>query len=304
MIYTLTLNPSVDYMIRIDTICLGELNRTISEDKFPGGKGINVSQVLNKMAVSSKALGFTGGFTGNYIEDYLRKENIMTDFVRVAEDTRINIKLKTEKETEINANGPKITPADFNALKAKISLLTDEDILVLAGSIPKTMPQTTYGELVKICHENGTQFVVDAEGDLLTNVLSYKPLLIKPNHHELGAIFNVEITSCEQAVHYGKKLVDRGAQNVIVSLAGEGAIFVNSKTEFIATVPKGEVKSSVGAGDSMVAGFLAEFLKTKDVKSAFQYSVASGSATAFSIGLCNSNEVNNLLPQIQIKSTN
>ncbi|MGJ7920982.1 1-phosphofructokinase [Neobacillus sp. LXY-4] len=304
MIYTVTLNPSVDYIVQIDSVSLGELNRSISEDKFPGGKGINVSRVLKGMGVSSNALGFTGGFTGKYIEDYLNSEQITTDFVQVAEDTRINIKLKTEKETEINANGPKITDADFESLKERISKLTNEDILILAGSIPSTMPPTTYEELVKICDKNGTRFVVDAEGDLLMNVLPYKPFLIKPNHHELGEIFNVEISTCEQAIHYGKKLVEQGAVNVIVSLAGKGAVFVNDEIAIIATVPKGEVKSSVGAGDSMVAGFLAKYLETKDVKAAFQFSVASGSATAFSIGLCDSEKVEQLLPQVQLQLLN
>ncbi|MDF2902969.1 MAG: hypothetical protein K0S25_607 [Bacillus sp. (in: firmicutes)] len=303
MIYTVTLNPSVDYIVQIEKVNLGELNRSINEDKFPGGKGINVSRVLKEMGVTSKALGFTGGFTGRYITDYLQTEKIETDFVQVSEDTRINIKLKTEKETEINASGPSITDANFVALKDKVRQLTENDILVLAGSIPSSLPETTYEELVKICAENGAKFVVDAEGELLMKVLPYHPFLIKPNHHELGEIFETEITTCEQAIHYGKLLIEKGANNVIVSLAGEGAVFINKETAYIAEVPKGEVKSSVGAGDSMVAGFLAKFGETNDVKTAFQYSVASGSATAFSIGLCTPEKVEKLLPQVKIKQT-
>ncbi len=237
MIYTLTLNPSVDYIVQLEEFHPGELNRSSREDKFPGGKGINVSRVLNVMGVPSKSLGFIGGFTGKYIEDYLQNESISTDFVQVKEDTRINIKVRTEKETEINAKGPNIQQADFDALKEKIKKLTREDVLVLAGSIPSTLPKTTYEELVKICAENGAGFVVDAEGELLMKVLPYHPFLIKPNHHELGEIFEAEITTCEEAVYYGKKLVERGAQNVIVSLAGSGAVFINKETVLIANVP-------------------------------------------------------------------
>lgn len=300
MIFTLTLNPSVDYIVQLEAFTPGELNRSSREDKFPGGKGINVSRVLNRMGVSSKALGFIGGFTGKYIEEYLQKEAIFTDFVQVSGDTRINIKVRTEKETEINAKGPNIQSLDFETLKEKIKTLTREDVLVLAGSIPSTLPKTTYEELVKICAENGTGFVVDAEGELLMKVLPYKPFLIKPNHHELGEIFNTEITTCEEAIHFGKKLIEKGAQNVIVSLAGSGAVYINSETVLIAEVPVGEVKSSVGAGDSMVAGFLAKYEETRDGKAAFQYSVASGSATAFSIGLCTLEKVEQLQSEVKI----
>jgi 1-phosphofructokinase len=301
MIYTVTLNPSLDYIVQVESVQLGRLNRSLREDKFPGGKGINVSRVLKKMGVASKALGFVGGFTGRYIEDYLHQETIETDFVHVSEDTRINIKLKAETETEINAKGPDIKEADFQALKEKIKRLKKEDVLVLAGSIPASMPKSTYEDLVKICAETGAKFVVDAEGDLLINVLPYHPFLIKPNHHELGEIFDTDITTTDQAIFYGKKLVEKGAINVIVSLAGKGAVFVNHDHAFVALVPKGEVKSSVGAGDSMVAGFLAKYTETKDFKAAFQYSVASGSATAFSIGLCTPEKVEQLLPQVKLQ---
>lgn len=301
MIYTLTLNPSVDYIVQLEEFHPGELNRSSREDKFPGGKGINVSRVLNVMGVPSKSLGFIGGFTGKYIEDYLQNESIFTDFVQVKEDTRINIKVRTEKETEINAKGPSIQQADFDALKEKIKKLTREDVLVLAGSIPSTLPKTTYEELVKICAENGAGFVVDAEGELLMKVLPYHPFLIKPNHHELGEIFEAEITTCEEAIYYGKKLVEKGAQNVIVSLAGSGAVFINKETVLVANVPVGEVKSSVGAGDSMVAGFLAKYGESGDFDAAFQYSVASGSATAFSIGLCTLDKVEQLRHEVNIQ---
>lgn len=302
MIYTLTLNPSVDYIVELEQVALGELNRTANETKFPGGKGINVSRVLKRMGVTSNALGFNGGFTGDYIEQYLHNEQIETDFVRVQEDTRINVKLKTDTETEINAKGPVISEEYFSQLKDKIRSLTSDDILVLAGSIPSSMPSNTYEEIVKICSETGTGFVVDAEGDLLKKVLPYRPFLIKPNHHELSEIFETDITEPEDVFPYAEKLIEQGAQNVIVSLAGKGAVFMNKEIVVVASVPTGELKSSVGAGDSMVAGFLAKYLQTDDFKEAFRYSVASGSATAFSIGLCSLEKVESLLSQVIIQS--
>ncbi|MDP4086386.1 MAG: 1-phosphofructokinase [Bacillota bacterium] len=301
MIYTVTLNPSVDYIVELDDFQIGGLNRTKNETKFPGGKGINVSRVLKQNGVTSKAIGFNGGFTGKYIDDYLNKEEIETDFIKVKEDSRINIKLKTGQETEINAGGPKITDEDFQLLKRKIEQLTSLDILVLAGSVPGSLPETTYEDLVKTCRGNGAEFVVDAEGELLKKVLSYRPFLIKPNHHELGELFGTTITSCEEVIPFGKKLVQLGAKNVIVSLAGDGAVFINERMSFIATVPKGEVKNSVGAGDSMVAGFLARYQQTADFKEAFRYSVAAGSATAFSMGLCTKEQIKTLLSQVNLR---
>jgi 1-phosphofructokinase len=304
MIYTVTLNPSLDYIVEVDQVTLGELNRTKNETKFPGGKGINVSQVLKRLDVDSRALGFLGGFTGDYIEEFLTSHGINTDFVKVDEDTRINIKLKSENETEINAKGPNITEENFEALKGKIRELTSEDILVLAGSIPSTMPESTYEELVKLCNENGTKFIVDAEGELLKKVLPLNPFLIKPNHHELGDLFNTVINSCEEVIPYGRELIKQGAQNVIVSLADKGAVLINKDLALIATSPKGDVKSSVGAGDSMVAGFIATYEKTKSIEEAFRFSVAAGSATAFSIGLCTREKMESLLPQVIVEKTN
>jgi 1-phosphofructokinase len=301
MIYTLTLNPSIDYIVKLESFQQGGLNRTINEAKFPGGKGINVSMVLNQFGTKSTALGFIGGFTGAYIEKFLHNENIDTDFVRVDEDTRINVKIKTSQESEINAKGPSITEQNFILLKQKIQHLGAEDLLVLAGSIPSSLPKTTYEELVKICRESGAQFVVDAEGDLLKKVLPYHPFLIKPNHHELGELFETTISSVEEVIPYGKRLIEMGAKNVIVSLAGKGAVLINEKTTLRAEVPKGDVKNSVGAGDSMVAGFLAAYEKTANIEEAFRYSVASGSATAFSLGLCTKGKVEELLPQVHIK---
>jgi 1-phosphofructokinase len=300
MIYTLTLNPSVDYIVEVPTIQLGELNRTISETKFPGGKGINVSRVLKQMRASSIALGFIGGFTGKYIEQYLQREDVQSDFIEVEGDTRINIKLKSDVETEINANGPKISGNHIVALLQKIEALQHNDTLILAGSIPSTMPSNIYERIVTLCHQKKVEFIVDAEEKLLKTVLPFQPFLIKPNHHELGEFFETEILDVHQAIYYGQKLLELGAKNIIVSLAEKGAIFINKEMTLIANVPTGEVKSSVGAGDSMVAGFLSTYQNTNDLKRAFHYSVAAGSATAFSIGLCTREKIEDIVKQIEI----
>ncbi|WP_160723771.1 1-phosphofructokinase [Bacillus sp. USDA818B3_A] len=302
MIYTLTLNPSVDYIVELEQVTLGGLNRTKKETKLPGGKGINVSQVLKRLDITNKALGFIGGFTGDYLDNYLKSLEIDTDFVRVDGDTRINVKVKSDSETEINASGPSLTEENFEELKQKINLLTSDDTLVLAGSIPSTMPTNTYEQLAEICKEKGIKFVVDAEGDLLKKVIPLQPFLIKPNHHELGELFDTKLSTCEEVIPYGRQLIKQGAQNVIVSLAGEGAVLINEEKAIIASVPKGEVKSSVGAGDSMVAGFLATYAKTNSIEEAFRFSVASGSATAFSIGLCTPEKIESLLPQVKLET--
>lgn len=301
MIYTLTLNPSVDYIVEADAIILGRLNRSTKEAKFPGGKGINVSRVLRSIGIESKAIGFIGGFTGRYVEEFLNREGVFTGFVKVDGDTRINIKLKADTETEINARGPEVSPLALGLLKEQIKQLGNGDFLVLAGSIPSSMPGTIYEEIVRIIKGTGAEVIVDAEGELLKTVLEYNPFLIKPNHHELGQYFNKDISSTDDAIFYGKKLVEAGAKNVIVSLAEKGAVYINETSAYTATVPNGEVKSSVGAGDSMVAGFLAQYLKTNDRQAAFQYSVASGSATAFSIGLCTPEKVEQLLTKVKIQ---
>ncbi|MEQ2525525.1 1-phosphofructokinase [Robertmurraya yapensis] len=301
MIYTVTLNPSLDYIVELEEVLLGGLNRSSNESKFPGGKGINVSQVLKQVGVTSKALGFVGGFTGSYIEDFLKNNGIETDFVRVDEDTRINVKLRATEETEVNAKGPTISAHDFESLKNQVRGLSGEDVLVLAGSIPNSMPSNTYEQLAEICQQTGAKCIVDAEGDLLKTILSYNPFLIKPNHHELGGFFDVEITSAEQAIPYAKKLVQMGADNVIVSLADKGAVFVNKDITLISNTPKGELKSSVGAGDSMVAGFIAKYQETNDYREAFRFSVASGSATAFSMGLCTKEKIIDVLAQVEIE---
>ncbi|WP_342471872.1 1-phosphofructokinase [Metasolibacillus sp. FSL H7-0170] len=300
MIYTMTLNPSIDYIVEVTPFQLGALNLIQKEAKFPGGKGINVSQVLKRLGTDSKALGFVGGFTGNYIVNALQQKGIATDFVHVQEDTRINIKLKTGQETEVNGRGPTIQELELANLLNKINRLADGDVLVLAGSIPQCLPATIYETMAATVTQKGAKVVVDTTGEVLLNVLPNSPFLIKPNHHELGELFNVTIETIEEAIPYGKRLVEMGAQHVIVSMAGAGALLFSKELALYANVPKGVLKNSVGAGDSVVAGFLSCYFRMGDVQQAFRYGVASGSATAFSLELCTQAEVEELLPQIQL----
>ncbi|MED3825654.1 1-phosphofructokinase [Priestia flexa] len=300
MIYTCTLNPSVDYIVHVTDFKEGELNRTTSEVKFPGGKGINVSRVLKRLGVENKALGFIGGFTGTYIEDYLKTEEIKTAFTRVNEDTRINVKLKTKAETEVNGQGPTISEEALQQLLQQISQMKEHDVLVLAGSIPKTLPKDIYETITQQATAKGVKVVVDASGKTLLDVVKHNPFFIKPNHHELGELFNVEVSGVEDAIQYGQKLVEMGAKNVGVSMAGDGALLITKDAVYRATAPKGNVKNSVGAGDSLVAGFLAAYTKENDLLEAFRTGVASGSATAFSLELCEKSCVEELLEQVSI----
>ncbi|WP_210608320.1 1-phosphofructokinase [Priestia flexa] len=300
MIYTCTLNPSVDYIVHVTDFQEGELNRTTSEVKFPGGKGINVSRVLKRLGVENKALGFIGGFTGTYIEDYLKEEEIKTAFTRVNEDTRINVKLKTKAETEVNGQGPTISEAALQELLQQIAQMKEQDMLVLAGSIPKTLPKNIYETIAQQATAKGVKVVVDASGKTLLDVVKHNPFFIKPNHHELGELFNVEVSGVEDAIQYGQKLLEMGAENVGVSMAGDGALLITKDAVYRATAPKGNVKNSVGAGDSLVAGFLAAYTKENDLLEAFRTGVASGSATAFSLELCEKSYVEELLEQVSI----
>lgn len=300
MIYTLTLNPSVDYIMELDQFTKGGLNRSAKENALPGGKGINVSRVLHVLDVKSTALGFAGGFTGEFIKQFLKNEQIEAEFVEVDETSRINVKVKAEDETEINGNGPSITKEQLNRLLSRISTLSKDDTLVLAGSIPASVPESFYQEAASLCGKREARIVIDAEKKLIAPVLSLKPFLIKPNHHELGEMFGVEINSVEDAVFYGKKLKEKGPVNVIVSMAEKGALLLSGKDVYQASVPDGELKSSVGAGDSTVAGFLAGLSKGYSMEDSFRLGTAAGSATAFSIGLCDANKVNDLYKQIEI----
>lgn len=293
MIYTLTFNPSLDYILTVPHFTCGVVNRTTEEILFPGGKGINVSMVLKNLGYASTALGYLAGFTGNKLRELLEEKGISTEFLPVKEGmTRINVKLRSEQETEINGQGPAISKGDIEKLYTRLDLLEKEDILVMAGSIPDIMPGTMYMDIMKRLREKRLKIVVDATKDLLVNVLQYHPFLIKPNNHELGEIFHTEIKEKDDVIRYAKQLQEKGAENVLVSMAGDGAVLVaDDGSIYQSEAPKGKVVNSVGAGDSMVAGFLAGYLEYGNYEKAFQMGVYTGSASAFSKELATKNEV-------------
>lgn len=297
MIYTVTFNPALDYIVNMDNLKLGETNRSTSEMILSGGKGINVSIVLKNLGFDNVALGFVAGFTGEEIENGTRKLGITTDFIHLKEGlSRINVKLKANEETEVNGTGPIISEDELNALYGKLENLKKDDILVLAGSVPNTLPQDIYEKIMEMLQDKGIKIVVDATKDLLLNVLKYKPFLIKPNNHELSEIFGVEIKTEEEIIDYAKKLQDKGARNVLVSRAGDGAILIAENGDiYKSPAPKGKVVNSVGAGDSMVAGFIAGYLKNNSYEEAFKTGVASGSASAFSKYLAKKEEILEIL---------
>lgn len=297
MIYTVTFNPALDYVVRMDQLALGEVNRTVSEDVQLGGKGINVSWVLRELGHENVALGFVAGFTGKAIEDGLAAKGVATDFIHLpAGLTRINVKLKAGEETEINGKGPDISAEALEELYHKLDALGEGDVLVLAGSIPASMPSDVYESILARLEGKKVLCAVDATRDLLVNVLKYRPFVIKPNNHELGEIFGRTLTTDEEIRECAAKLQEQGARNVLVSMAGDGAMLLdeNGGCHRLAAY-KGKVKNSVGAGDSMVAGFLAGYLDTGDYAQALRVGSAAGSATAFSDVLATRAEIEALL---------
>lgn len=301
MIYTLTLNPSIDYVIDVENLELGKVNRTSKDFKFPGGKGINVSRILGNQKIDNIALGFLGGFTGKFIEDNLKALGVKTEFIKVKGDSRINVKIKSNEETEINGAGPMITSEELDSLFNRLDQLVEGDILVLAGSIPSTLPKDLYLQIQKRVSKKNVKVVVDTSGKALLEAIKNKPFLIKPNNHEIEEIFDVKINSEKELIKYGKDLVSLGAENVIISMAGDGALLITKDGVFKGNAPKGEVKNSVGAGDSLVGGFLAKYVETKDLIVSFKNGIASGSASAFSLDLALAEDVNKLLPIIKIE---
>jgi len=297
MIYTVTFNPSLDYIVKLDTFKTGEVNRTKTELLYCGGKGINVSIVLKNLGFTSKALGFIAGFTGKEIENRLHALGCASDFIELTNGlSRINVKVKAEEESEINGQGPLIDETALTALFTQLDTLTAGDTLVLAGSIPNTLPSDIYEKIMAHLMNKDIHIIVDATCSLLLNVLKYKPFLIKPNNHELGEMFGVTLKSDDDIITYAKKLQDLGAQNVLISMAGAGAILLTSnKNVYKSQAPKGTVINSVGAGDSMVAGFLAGYLESGDLQKAFKMGIATGSASAFSEELATKAEVEKLL---------
>ena len=312
MIYTVTFNPSLDYIVGVDNFETGKVNRTCEEVIFPGGKGINVSIVLKNLGMESITLGFVAGFTGNEIIRLLETYDISNRFIRVKEGiSRINVKLRSlsgsengekvvSEESEINGQGPKIDDAELVEFYRQIEGLDKGDVLILAGSIPSVLPDTIYSDIMVRLQDKKIPVIVDATNDLLVNVLEYHPFLIKPNNFELGEIFGVEIKSKDEVITYAKKLQEKGARNVLVSMAEEGAVLVaEDGTAYRTEAPKGKVKNSVGAGDSMVAGFVYGYLTEQSYEKAFYYGVCTGSASAFSDNLATRKEVDALLETIK-----
>ena len=300
MIYTVTFNPSLDYIVDVEDFRLGLTNRTSSERILPGGKGINVSTVLGNLGIRSTALGFTAGFTGEEISRRLREMGVASDFIRIENGiSRINLKLRSIDGTEINGAGPEISAEKVQKLMEKLDALGEGDVLFLAGSIPASMPDDMYQRIMERLEGRGVRIVVDATKALLLNVLSYHPFLIKPNNHELGEIFGVELKTRAEVAPYGKKLQEMGARNVLISMAGEGAVLAAEDGQvFDEPAPKGTLVNGVGAGDSMVAGFMAGWMEKKDYRHAFHMGIAAGSASAFSENLATREEIETVYRQV------
>ncbi len=298
MIHTVTFNPSLDYIVRLDELVLGTINRVSYEQILPGGKGVNVSIVLGNLGHANRALGFAAGFTGVELEALLKEYGVTCDFIQVeAGMTRINLKAKAREETEINGIGPNIQPADIDALFGKLDELEAGDILVISGSIPSMLPDDMYERIMAHMEGRGVDIVVDATRDLLMRVLPYKPFFVKPNNHELGEIFGVTLETREEVVPYAQKMLELGARNVLVSMAGEGAVLVaEDGSVHEGPAPAGVLVNSVGAGDSMVAGFISGLIEFEgDYAKAFRCGVCTGSASAFSPNLATRAEVEDLL---------
>lgn len=306
MIYTVTLNPSIDYVIKVKKLVKGHINRVNEEHVYPGGKGINVTRILKNLDNDSIALGFVSGFTGDYIINSLEELNLESNFIKVKDGfTRINVKIKSEEETEINGQGPQISDEELNRFYEVIDQLVDGDILILSGSIPSCLDERLYEDIMKRVEYRDIKVVVDATKNLLLNVLKYKPFLIKPNNHELAEMFNVELNNTEDIIFYAKKLKEMGAQNVLISMGKDGALLVSEDNQvFLSSVAKGEVVNSVGAGDSMVAGFISGYLKSNNYEEALRLGAASGGATAFSSDLATRELIDKLIKEIKIAKIN
>lgn len=301
MIYTVTFNPSIDYVMFTNQFEVGELNRAHETNKFAGGKGINVSRVLKTLNIKSTATGFVGGFPGEFIKDALNQANILTDFIEIKDDTRINVKLKSGLETEINGPGPNINPYDYEQFLTKMKNTQSEDTIIIAGSVPSSLQNPVYQEVAEILKQTGANLIVDAEKDLMKSVLAYNPKFVKPNKHELEEIFDKQIETDQEVIECAEQLLNEGAQRVIVSLGGEGAIYVDRQTRLKAIVPSGQVVNTVGSGDSTVAGMVAGLEAGKDIESAFKLAVSCGTATAFNADLANLEDIENVMTQVIIK---
>ncbi len=300
MIYTMTLNPAIDFLTQVPELQVGTLNRATDEQYFAGGKGINVSRVIKRLGVENIALGFIGGFTGEFIKEQLAQEKIATNFTRVTGTSRINVKVHGQSETAINTSGPAVTAAELEQLLNQLDQLKTKDIVVISGSTPKNVPKSYLLEMVQRIHATGAQFILDVEGLVLLDALPYQPLLLKPNQDELAELFGEHALTAAQIDEYGHQLVAKGAQHVIVSLGGAGAILYTSQGKYRADPVIGTVKNTVGAGDSVVAGFVATWQQSHDALTSFKYGVAAGTATAFHDDLATQAQISDLLSKIHI----
>lgn len=303
MLYTITFNPAVDLVMNTDAIQLGELNRVKKDEYVAGGKGINMSVILQRLGHDNIATGFLGGFTGEFIRQSLIEEGVQPEFINIDAITRINVKVKAQEETEINAVGPLISEFDIQQLFDYFNhKLTEGDTVLLAGNAAPGMTSEHYVKVAQLCEQKNAHFVLDSNKELLTACLKHKPFLIKPNAQELGEIFGVSIEGTDDVVQYAKQLQEQGARNVIVSLGGEGAVLLTEDGDvYQSSVPKGEVINSVGAGDSMVAGFIAKYIESHNYEESLKQGAACGSATAFSVGIADSQLVEQLIEDIDIK---
>lgn len=301
MIYTCTFSPAIDYVTFLDTLHPGNLNRATKVGYYPGGKGINISRVLKRLTIDNTALGFVGGFTGAFMKTSLLAEDIQTDFIEINEPTRINVKVKAEKETEINGPTPLITEEEIHALYVKLeNYLKKDDWFVLSGSIPESVPATFFRDISILCKERQAKWIVDTSGINLKKLIAYQPFLIKPNKDELSELVGKPIHSIDEAVQFAKEIVAGGTNNVVISLGGDGALLINRSLTLKANAPKGKVVNTVGAGDSVVSGIIASYSKHENWSEAFRFGIAAGSATAFSEDLCTLEGIENLKKEIQI----
>lgn len=299
MIYTITFAPSIDYVTYVDTFHVGALNRAKEVRYFAGGKGINISRLLKRFQCDTVALGFVGGFSGNYVKDCLAKEEVAQSFISIATPTRINVKLKAQEETELNGPSPKLTVSELNELKQQLQeKLVEGDWLVISGSIPSTVDETFFEFIEQLCEQRKIKWVLDTSGTALASYIRYKPTLVKPNEHELAELVGEKITTFEQIVQAAKKLVAQGIRFVVVSLGSKGAVCVTETNVIRAESPKGVAVNTVGAGDSVVAAMTAKLVEGTSLIEAFRYGVAAGSATAFSEDLCHGEEVEALVSQV------
>ncbi|WEV39527.1 1-phosphofructokinase [Lactobacillus sp. ESL0681] len=301
MIYTVTVNPALDYVIQMEQLDWGEVNRSNNCSFLAGGKGINVSQILNQLGVDNTAWGFIGGFTGKELVRQVNQRRIVSDFVTISDATRVNVKLHAGKETEINAAGPTITKQEILAFEDRLNVLQKGDIVVLSGSLAPSLPVDFYQQLLPTIKAAGAEFVIDTTGQALLDTLSYRPLVIKPNHHELAELFNTTFNSDAEMLNAARKLLDLGAQNVMVSMAGNGGYLVTAKHAYHANAAVGTAINSVGAGDSMIAGFVGTYVQAGDLSECFKMGMACGAATAFTKDIAIKSQIDAVLPQITVE---